>query len=288
MANVNCLYYKNYKPPIVIGGVGGSGTRLVANILQELDFFLGSDLNNSQDNLTFTLLFRYLGALSCSEKNFEKLLKVFFKGMLGDKEITDEERELIKYLASKDRDIHNSEWLANRAFALFQRQKELPKDINWGWKSPFTHILLPRLKEHLTDFKYIHVARNGLDMSHSKNQNQLKSWGRLFINGEIENSPLYSLKYWCAVHKNILEVGKSLNDNFLFLNFDDLCTNPELEINRLLKFLSLDAPKKSVMDLSNLVSTPKSKDRYLEYGLNIFDRDDVAYVKSIGFKIIGD
>ena len=31
--------------PLVAGGVGGSGTRVVANILQEFGFYLGADLN---------------------------------------------------------------------------------------------------------------------------------------------------------------------------------------------------------------------------------------------------
>ena len=34
----------NYTPPIVIGGVGGSGTRLVAQCLNDLKFYLGNDL----------------------------------------------------------------------------------------------------------------------------------------------------------------------------------------------------------------------------------------------------
>ena len=44
--------------PIVIGGVGGSGTRVLAEILRSLDIFIGNDLNESLDNLTYTLLFK--------------------------------------------------------------------------------------------------------------------------------------------------------------------------------------------------------------------------------------
>ncbi len=31
--------------PVVIGGVGGSGARVVAQILLQLNYYLGSDLN---------------------------------------------------------------------------------------------------------------------------------------------------------------------------------------------------------------------------------------------------
>ncbi len=44
--------------PVVIGGVGGSGTRVVAAILSTLGFHLGNDLNESMDNLWTTLLFK--------------------------------------------------------------------------------------------------------------------------------------------------------------------------------------------------------------------------------------
>ena len=44
--------------PFAVGGVGGSGTRVVARILQCLGCYLGSSLNESLDNLWFTLLLK--------------------------------------------------------------------------------------------------------------------------------------------------------------------------------------------------------------------------------------
>ena len=44
--------------PVVVGGVGGSGTRVIAQLLQSLDFDMGSDLNESLDDLSFTALFK--------------------------------------------------------------------------------------------------------------------------------------------------------------------------------------------------------------------------------------
>ena len=44
--------------PIVIGGIGGSGTRVVTQLLQSLGFDMGSDLNESLDDLGFTALFK--------------------------------------------------------------------------------------------------------------------------------------------------------------------------------------------------------------------------------------
>ena len=53
-----------FKPPVAIGGIGGSGTRLIAQCLKELGFYLGGDLNQANDNLWFVLLFNLENVLS--------------------------------------------------------------------------------------------------------------------------------------------------------------------------------------------------------------------------------
>ncbi len=46
------------RPLVAIGGMGGSGTRLIARILVECGIYMGSDLNEALDNLVFTRLFK--------------------------------------------------------------------------------------------------------------------------------------------------------------------------------------------------------------------------------------
>ena len=64
--------------PVVIGGVGGSGTRLIAQCLKETGFHIGTDLNVANDNLWFTLLFKRIEILASSEKEFDDLIRIFF------------------------------------------------------------------------------------------------------------------------------------------------------------------------------------------------------------------
>ena len=42
--------------PVVVGGVGGSGTRVVEQMLRQLGVYTGADLNSAGDNRWFTLL----------------------------------------------------------------------------------------------------------------------------------------------------------------------------------------------------------------------------------------
>ena len=43
---------------LAVGGVGGSGTRVVAEILKECGYFIGGSLNPASDNLWFSYLLR--------------------------------------------------------------------------------------------------------------------------------------------------------------------------------------------------------------------------------------
>ena len=82
--------------PIGVGGVGGSGTRLIAAILQELGFYLGRDLNEPLDNLWFTLLFKRQAALDWSYTEFARVLEIFKKAMCGGGELLPEEIRVIE------------------------------------------------------------------------------------------------------------------------------------------------------------------------------------------------
>lgn len=291
----------SYTHPVVIGGVGGSGTRLIARCLDEFGFFMGSDLKEAHDNLWFTLLFKRIEILDSSEEEFDELIEIFLEGMTGSGNFTEKQIDLINHLASAGRENHSASWLKKRARTLLSKKKKnglmkrartlLSKKTKaqphagWGWKEPNSHVILDRLQQRFRDMKYIHVVRNGLDMAHSRNQNQLKLWGRHFIGEDYDISPYWSLKYWCIVHRRVLEIGRSMGANFLFLNYDNFCLNPESGIKELCEFLGLDATAIPGSHLLELVHVPDSIGRFRQYGTKIFSEEDVAYVKELGFDI---
>jgi len=154
---------------------------------------------------------------------------------------------------------------------------------HWGWKEPNTHIFLDRLAIAFPHMRYIHVMRNGLDMAHSSNQNQLRLWGSSLLGtAKYEVNPHWSLKYWCAVHRRVTALGRSMGDRFLLLNYDELCRNPEAGLKTLGEFVAPSNPL-STDDLATLVRSPDSVGRFKEFGLDVFDGDDVDYARSLGF-----
>jgi len=273
--------------PVAVGGVGGSGTRLIAQCLRELGYFVGSDLNESNDNLLFTLLFKRDEILESTDEEFRELLSIFYRGMLGEGELSPSQVARLKALAKTSRNRLSVEWLQDRVIALLQKNKNTGSMGGrgyWGWKEPSTHVVLDRLLDIIPGMKYIHVVRNGLDMAYSENQNQLAWWGSHFLGEEIELSPRCSLKYWCAVHRRVLNIGESMGANFLLLNYDEFCTGGDSGIKQLYDFLAVDDDRAVVQSqLLGLIDTPDSIGRYKNQDISVFDKKDVQYVEQLGF-----
>jgi hypothetical protein len=272
-------------PPIAIGGVGGSGTRLVAQFLLNLGFFLGADLNESNDNLWFTLLFKRREILLVRDEEIADLVAVFLESMNGSGSLSASQLELVRGLASANRLAHDAEWLRQRAQSLENwtaRQGRAP--VPWGWKEPNTHVVLNRLAPLLPGMKYVHVIRNGLDMAYSSNQTQLQVWGPAFLGLEkVDTSPRLSLKYWRAVHLRVLAHGRRLGDRFLLLNFDRLCASPEESLCILLQFLGAEPDRVTRDLLLASIRPPQSVGRFRRHPPSDFDPDDVAFARHMGF-----
>ena len=96
--------------PVVIGGVGGSGTRLPARILIELGYHLGFDLNPACDNLWVSLLLTcprwHTADWAKHSEEMGSMFSILKKATLGPVGFTAAERRLIADVAaSHERDV---------------------------------------------------------------------------------------------------------------------------------------------------------------------------------------
>ncbi|HEX5716199.1 MAG TPA: sulfotransferase [Thermoanaerobaculia bacterium] len=274
------------RPPVAIGGVGGSGTRLVAQLLADLGFFLGADLNESYDNLWFTLLFKRREILQAGHEELADLIAIFRGAMTNPRPLSTAQLGLVQHLAEADRLAHDAEWLRHRALSLESwSARGKPTSGAWGWKEPNTHVVLERLEPLLPGMKYIHVVRNGLDMAYSSNQSQLRLWGPSFLGCEeiADASPRLSLKYWHAVHRAALDHRRRLGNRFLLLNYDRLCTDPEESLGTLLHFLEAEPARSTLDRLLASIRPPESVGRFRQHPPSDFDPEDVAFARELGF-----
>jgi hypothetical protein len=254
--------------PIVIGGIGGSGTRVVTQLLQSLGFDMGSDLNESLDDLGFTALFKRpsLWPPESHQIQLEQALRVYLNARAqpyAKKSTSNTEPDFgttLNAIRREDSWIEAGK-LEDRLTALCSSQTATSP--LWGWKEPNTHLFLPFLLAAMPKLKYVHVVRHGLDMAHSRNQTQLNVWGKQLLNRAISaHSPDDSLAFWCATQERMMGIQAQMPSRVLILRFESLFEEPQSTLASLGKFLNLDLGAQQVEYFLLNLQKPTSFGRY--------------------------
>jgi sulfotransferase family protein len=301
---------QRYSAPVVVGGVGGGGTRVVSQILGALDFELGPVAVPSLDNVLFTTLFT-LPAVARAPESFAQLdsffdaralwWDIFVTAMVGGG-LTTEQRHQVERLvegslapaiarSARLSEARKQDLLARVQSALDHcrapDRAPVSPDLRWGWKEPNTSVFLPQIAARFPDMKYIHVIRHGLDMAYSGNTNQLQSWGRLFgVAGAGDPRPASLLEFWVRTnHRTITCARAMLRDRFALVRFEDLVLRPADEITRLCEFLEIRVDPARHEALCAIPSVPRSLGRYREQAFDALDRRLVQSVRDFGFEI---
>ncbi|MEM9273995.1 MAG: tetratricopeptide repeat protein [Cyanobacteria bacterium P01_F01_bin.143] len=220
--------------PNFIGATGGSGTRVVARIVQQGGLFLGKNRARSEDSIDLMGYLSIRNIIShwktpISVKSYNKVLKQLEVG-------------LEKYLAD---------------IALDQ----VPQA--WGWKIPPSIFMLPFLHSQFPHLKCLHLIRDGRDMAYSTNQNQLEYLGPILLSPEelSWSKPLQSITLWSRLNLLTAEYGeKYLPNQYLRIRYEDLCAKPVPTIERIFDFFGLSGNVHQIAQAE--VSAPTSLSRW--------------------------
>jgi hypothetical protein len=297
-------------PPVVIGGVGGGGTRVVSQILNGLGFDLGPVSVPTLDSVLFTTLFT-LPALARAPGDFAELDAFFlgrkewweiFVNAITRKGLAAAQLEKVKQLAEETlipRISASSRLEETGKTDLIGRVRDAlghcrsvghtvtAVDAPWGWKEPNTSVFLSQIVRRFPAMKYIHVIRHGLDMAYAGNVNQTKNWGHLFgINSNEIADPNSCLEYWVRSNERTITYAEAmLKGNFAVISFDDLVLTPNVAISNLCKFLNVNVDERKLQALCEIPVVPSSLARYKEYNLSKLDRRLIEKVREFGFNI---
>ncbi len=270
----------NPVPLVAIGGVGGSGTRLVAQMLGAAGFHLGDDLNDASDTLWFTLLFKRVDILHVDGPQFDRLTRLLVAALHRDRPIDATDRALVRSLADDDRPQHSSGWLRARAESLLAAVERPPVDAPLAWKEPNTHVVIQRLWQRLPQLRYVHVVRNGVMMAHSSNQNQLRLWGPSVLGQDGPVTPARSLAYWCRVHQRMQRTLADNRERMYWLDYDRLCREPQAEAEKLCRFLDC-----GVEQMAPVLSHVRAPTQRTGIDLSDFAPADLEHVCSLGYTL---
>lgn len=223
--------------PHVIGATGGSGTRVLARLLQRGGVFIGTHLNISEDAIEFGAYSdRWINqfvthSASVLEPEFEK-------------QMTEDLRQVLERHGAPD---------------------QLRDFGPWGWKEPRSIYLLPFWGRLFPSLKFLHVVRDGRDMAYSSNQNQLNKHGRALLTWRerLLSRPLRSMLLWNRINLAAAEYGaRQLPGRYLLIRFEDLCAQPEQQTQRVFDFVGLTGD--TAMIAKQEVVTPNSLGRWRE------------------------
>lgn len=270
--------------PVAIGGVGGSGTSIVARLVEALGIYIGFDLNRSYDNLSFTLLFRDPKLLANANDAFSERFSIFSKCMTSGQALDTRELFALQELAGNSQQVRRA-WIEERISRLRAAAQADAGQREWGWKEPNTHLLLDQLYQGSPGMRYIHVLRHGLDVATSTNQRQRARWSQRILKTPFVDTPRQALQYWCASVERAQRIARNHGKRIHVLNFDELCGAPELTIQALANFLGVSVDRTKLKDLSKRVRQPSGKGRYRHMAASDFDPEDLAQVRAYGFEV---
>jgi hypothetical protein len=279
--------------PLVIGGVGGSGTRVVAEMARRLGVWTGPDLNGSVDTLWATLLLRrptwYAAQSASGGEGFATAFGILEDALNGRLVLTPGTRRFLELAGEEQvRDGRSPGWVADRLASLAGEGTAGTAPGRWGWKAPVSHVYLAPLHRHFgRRLRYVHVIRNGPDMAFSDNQWQVRTWGPLYgLDPDGPVTPATSLDFWIRANRRAVDYGATeLGDAFLRLDFDALCADPAAGVARLVGFLGLE-PSPGVLDeLLALPRRPHSTGRGRRAGGGVFTTAQLAAVADLGFPV---
>jgi Sulfotransferase family len=209
----------------VIGGTGGSGTRVVAQIVRAAGRFMGAKVN--KDTLDASPLARFDWTYG----------PAILTGSATVSSAAAFREALARHLSGHD-----------------------PRRP-WGWKHPHSYLLLPFLAEHCPELLFVHVIRDGRDIALSGNQYQVGHYGDIAL-GPAVPSPERSLSFWAWANTRSADEGsRLLGERYLLLRLEDLCGDPESQVPRLLRFAGYTS-REPYSAITRLITRPPGIGRW--------------------------
>ncbi|NDY91286.1 sulfotransferase family protein [Ideonella livida] len=285
-----------FQPKVAIGGVGGSGTRVLSHGLALAGIHMGDDQNPAGDDLAYTGLFCWPGILDVEAERLHALMELYLLQGSGQPNGPLERAAATlsanwEAVAGASRHDHDRAWAQVRLEGI--RDRLLAQATGtatsavrpWGWKEPNCHLMADRWLEALPTLRYVQVIRHGLDMAFSKNLNQAKRWGPRLIGTPLPVGPTQALDFWLHSQRRFVELSARYPDRVLALRYEDLCRQPRDTFVRLLNFLDLSTDDDTVDQMVKLVRPSTSLGRYRSRDLSVFSERSLRDLESMGFEI---
>jgi len=190
--------------PLIIGGVGGSGTRVFCALARASGYAMGTRVNESDDALEL------MGFA-------DRWISHAVAGGNG---------------AAMRADFH-------ACIAAHRGGSDEP----WGYKQPRSVHFLSFLACEFPQLRYLHVIRDGRDVAFGPQGATVLANAGDAVLGESwreEPEPLALIDLWDRTNRRAAEIGETLGERYLRVRFEDLCAQPAETVERIYGFFGLE------------------------------------------------
>ena len=231
--------------PVVVFNKSHSGSRLLAELIEESGIFMGAHQNESRDSLD----------------------------MLG----------LVEDLVLRYYPDYSSLWdgrlAGDRALSKFARNvveshlQGCPEGRAWGWKLCETAFILPVVDYLFPRARYIHLIRDGRDVAFSDHHAPDKPfWKKIYFNTDKivgwqdlaltwkdygRRSPIYNALHWANSVLVGRTYGQMLRDRYLEIRYEDLCLDFDRTAGLVLDFAGAPDPSGAIARVRPRVRTDR-------------------------------
>jgi len=219
--------------PVVIGAMGGSGTRVIVKILRHAGYFMGSNLNESEDAMEFV-------------EFYDRWINRFI---------------LRKHAPLSDEEDHLMAREFDQCIGRHRSAIDSPQ-MPWGWKEPRSMYLLPFFRVKFPRIKFIHLIRDARDMAFSRNQNQLRKHGAAVLEKQwaLAPQPVQTAALWELANLEVAAFGEQMARDYLRVRYERLCEDPRRTIEEILDFVG--APRTGISAAAAEVLAPPTIGRW--------------------------
>ncbi|MFK7896703.1 MAG: sulfotransferase [Myxococcota bacterium] len=218
----NPLDERTTRQPVVVGALGGSGTRAIVELLVQSGVFMGGAQDPDRRDSLFIRSF----------------FKEHFDRLANDPSHDTAEMRADLYRVIRAHRVGISE-----------------EGAAWGWKNPRSVWTLPFLARVYPGMRFIHLVRDGRDMALSRNHFLLNRHGRAILGPDWEGDVLRDqFHLWALANERAAKAGAELlGERALIVRYEDLCADPQAELRRILDLIECELPAGRIDDIATRV-----------------------------------
>jgi hypothetical protein len=225
--------------PLILLGMHRSGTSLTVRLLVDLGFHMGSWLSRDAEAVHFQRVNRRIYKAAGSDWGQVAALTA----AMDTEAFVAAQATAVQRLLLREPVLPGQRAPIVRFFgpSLWSRL-EAGQSFAWGWKDPRTALTFPIWAQIFPNARWVHVVRNGIDVSistHRRTLRQHQSWRR-FLGPDYVAATLdfeYCFQLWETYVRFIRRQREIVPpERWLEVRYEDLLTQPEVALGRLLQF----------------------------------------------------